>query len=79
MTTGTMPTSSCPSVFDVGLPSLDYLQMQDPEDAHRAIADACRQAPIALGVRRCVAVRRRSPRHHRRAAVASDHQFDSVH
>jgi cytochrome P450 len=49
MTTGTMPTSSCPSVFDVGLPSLDYLQMQDPEDAHRAIADACRQATIALG------------------------------
>ena len=38
MTTGTIPTSSCPSVFDVGLPSLDYLQVQDPEDAHRAIA-----------------------------------------
>jgi cytochrome P450 len=49
MTTETMPTSSCPSVFDAGLPSLDYLQVQDPEDAHRAIADARRQAPIALG------------------------------
>ena len=49
MTTETMPTSSCPSVFDAGLPSLDYLQAQDPEDAHRAIADARRHAPIALG------------------------------
>jgi cytochrome P450 len=49
MTTETMPTSSCPSVFEAGLPHLDYLQVQDPEDAHRAIADARRQAPIALG------------------------------
>jgi cytochrome P450 len=49
MTTETMPTSSCPSVFDAGLPLLDYLQAQDPEDAHRAIADARRHAPIALG------------------------------
>ena len=49
MTTETIPTSSFPSVFDAGLPSLDYLQAQDPEDAHRAIADARRQSPIALG------------------------------
>jgi cytochrome P450 len=49
MTTETTPTSTLPSVFDAGLPSLDYLQVQDPEDAHRAIADARRQAPIALG------------------------------
>jgi cytochrome P450 len=49
MTTETIPTSSFPSVFDAGLPSLDYLQLQDPEDAHRAIASARRQAPIALG------------------------------
>jgi cytochrome P450 len=49
MTTETIPISSFPSVFDAGLPSLDYLQAQDPEDAHRAIADARRQSPIALG------------------------------
>jgi cytochrome P450 len=49
MTTDTMPTSSCPTVFEAGLPSLEYLQLQHPEDAHRAIADARRQAPIALG------------------------------
>ena len=48
MTTDTVP-AAVPSVFDAGLPSLDYLQAHDPEDAHRAIADARRQAPIALG------------------------------
>jgi cytochrome P450 len=48
MTTNTM-RAAFPSVFDAGLPSLDYLQAHDPEDAHRAIADARRQAPIALG------------------------------
>jgi cytochrome P450 len=49
MTTETMSTSTIPNVFDAGLPSLDYLQVQDPEDAHRAIAEARREAPIALG------------------------------
>jgi cytochrome P450 len=49
MTTETIPTSTLPSVFDAGLPYLDYLQAQDPEDAHRAIAAARSQAPIALG------------------------------
>jgi cytochrome P450 len=49
MTIDTVPAAAVPSVFDAGLPSLDYLQMHDPEDAHRAIADARRQAPIALG------------------------------
>ena len=48
MTTDTVP-AAVPSAFDAGLPSLDYLQAHDPEDAHRAIADARRQAPIALG------------------------------
>ncbi|MDT5260201.1 MAG: hypothetical protein QOD10_5281 [Mycobacterium sp.] len=48
MTIDTIPTS-VPTVFDAGLPSLDYLHVQDPEDAHRAISDARRQAPIALG------------------------------
>jgi cytochrome P450 len=49
MTIDTVPAAAVPSVFDAGLPSLDYLQVHDPEDAHRAIADARRQAPIALG------------------------------
>jgi cytochrome P450 len=49
MTTETIPTSTLPRVFDAGLPSLNYLQVQDPEDAHRAIAAARRQAPIAMG------------------------------
>jgi cytochrome P450 len=48
MTTATNP-ATVPSVFDAALPSLDYLSIQDPEDAHRAIADARRKAPIALG------------------------------
>jgi cytochrome P450 len=48
MTIDNVPIAA-PSVFDAGLPPLDYLHMHDPEDAHRAIADARRQAPIALG------------------------------
>ncbi len=47
MTADTRRTA--PSVFDAGLPPLDYVHMHDPEEAHRAIADARRQAPIALG------------------------------
>jgi cytochrome P450 len=49
MTTDTKSISSCPTVFEAGLPSLEYLQLQDPEDAHRAIAEARKAAPIALG------------------------------
>jgi cytochrome P450 len=37
------------SVFDAGLPSIDYQYVQDPEDAHAMFRDARRQAPIALG------------------------------
>ncbi|HXO49486.1 MAG TPA: cytochrome P450 [Mycobacterium sp.] len=48
MTIDTVPAAA-PRVFDAGLPKLDYLHMQDPEDAHRAVAEARRQAPIALG------------------------------
>jgi cytochrome P450 len=49
MPTDSLSNNSCPSVFEAALPYLDYLQVQDPEDAHRAIVDARRQAPIALG------------------------------
>ena len=35
--------------IDTGLPALDYLDATDPEDAYRAIAEARRRAPIAMG------------------------------
>ncbi len=43
------PLSTCPSVFEAGLPSVAYLHLQDPFEAHRIIAAARRQAPIAMG------------------------------
>ncbi len=49
MTVDIVATSSVPSVFDAGLPSLDYLHLHDPFEAHRVIAAARRQAPIAMG------------------------------
>jgi cytochrome P450 len=45
----TVQTSRCPTVFDAGLPSLSYDHLTDPDEAHRAIADARTQAPIAMG------------------------------
>jgi cytochrome P450 len=39
----------CPSVFDAGLLSLCYDHLTDPDEAHRAIAHARTQAPIAMG------------------------------
>lgn len=36
-------------VFDAGLPTLAYDHLHDPDEAHRVIADARRQAPIAIG------------------------------
>jgi len=41
--------SNCPSVFDADLPTIAYEHLTDPEEAHRAIADAHGQAPIAMG------------------------------
>ncbi|WP_029111819.1 cytochrome P450 [Mycobacterium sp. URHB0044] len=38
-----------PSVFDAGLPSIDYQLVDDPEEAHAMFREARRQAPIALG------------------------------
>lgn len=38
-----------PSVFDAGLPSIDYSLVQDPEEVHEIIRQAREQAPIALG------------------------------
>ena len=45
----TVQTSKCPSVFDAGLPTFSYDHLTDPDEAHRVIADARRQAPIAIG------------------------------
>jgi cytochrome P450 len=47
-----MTTLTCrryPDVFDAGLPSIAYEHVDDPEEAHRLIAQARRQAPIAIG------------------------------
>jgi cytochrome P450 len=41
--------NNCPSVFDAGLPAIAYDHLTDPEEAHRILADARRQAPIAIG------------------------------
>jgi cytochrome P450 len=38
-----------PSVFDAGLPYIDYERAQDPEEAHEIIRRARDEAPIALG------------------------------
>ncbi len=38
-----------PSVFEAGLPSIAYDHLTDPDEAHRVIADARSQAPIAIG------------------------------
>jgi cytochrome P450 len=47
--TSTMLTRTCPNVFDAGLPILAYDQLDDPEAAHRIIAQAQSEAPIAIG------------------------------
>lgn len=49
MTVDTMPTRSCPNVFDAGLPILAYEELNDPEEAHRLVAQARNRAPIAIG------------------------------
>jgi cytochrome P450 len=42
-------STSCPSVFDADLPSVDYLHLHDPFEAHGVIAAAREQSPIAMG------------------------------
>jgi len=45
----TVQTDRCPSVFDAGLPMIAYDHLTDPDEAHRIVADARAQAPIAIG------------------------------
>jgi cytochrome P450 len=47
--TTTVDRSSCPSVFDAGLPTIDYEDAQHPDEAHEIIRQARMRAPIALG------------------------------
>jgi cytochrome P450 len=41
--------SRCPSVFDAGLPTIDYEHAQHLDEAQEIFREARRQAPIALG------------------------------
>ena len=49
MTTVQASLQTSPNVFDAGLPTFAYDHLTDPDEAHRVIADARVQAPIALG------------------------------
>jgi hypothetical protein len=44
-----MTTSICPTVSEAGLPTIAYDHLNDPDAAHRAIAQARRQGPVAMG------------------------------
>jgi cytochrome P450 len=50
MTVVTVPTDSCPNVFDACLPILAYEHAEGPDEAHRLIAHARDRTPIAMGV-----------------------------
>ena len=45
-----MSVGTCPSVFDAGLPPVAAWLGAQPDEAHQIIAEARRQAPIAIGV-----------------------------
>ena len=47
--TATIDRSNCPSVFDAGLPTINYEHAQHPDEAHAIIRQARQQAPIELG------------------------------
>ncbi|OBA83585.1 cytochrome [Mycobacterium sp. 1164966.3] len=48
--TATVDGSTCPSVFDAGLPTLNYQHAEHPDDAHAIIRDAREKSPIAIGL-----------------------------
>lgn len=41
--------SSCPNVFEAGLPTIDYEHAQHPDEAHAIIREARQQAPVNVG------------------------------
>jgi cytochrome P450 len=47
--TTTVDQSSCPSVFNAGLPTVNYAHAQHPDEAHAIISQARAKAPIAIG------------------------------
>jgi cytochrome P450 len=47
--TVTIGRSSCPSVFEAGLPTINYEHAQHPDEAHAVIGRARAKAPIAIG------------------------------
>jgi cytochrome P450 len=47
--TATVDRSSCPFVFDAGLPTINYEHAQHPDEAHAIISQAREKAPIAIG------------------------------
>jgi cytochrome P450 len=49
MTNVAVGSSPRPSIFDAGLPTVDYVSSGHPDEAHKIIAEARKQAPIALG------------------------------
>lgn len=49
MSTITVPRSTCPNVFDAGLPSIASNQIHNSDEAHGIIRQARQQAPIAMG------------------------------
>jgi cytochrome P450 len=44
-----MTTSICTTRSEAGLPSIAYDHLYDPDEAHRAIAQARQQGPVAMG------------------------------
>jgi cytochrome P450 len=45
----TVDAPICPSVFDAGLPTIDYEHCRSLDEAHAIISQARRQAPLAIG------------------------------
>ncbi|GAB1812145.1 cytochrome P450 [Mycobacterium sp. MUNTM1] len=45
----TVDASICPSVYDAGLPTMNYEHCQGIDEAHAIFREARRQAPIAIG------------------------------
>ncbi|GAA4291424.1 hypothetical protein GCM10023161_37630 [Mycobacterium paraffinicum] len=45
----TVDASTCPSVLDAGLPTIDYEHCLSPDEAHLILREARRRAPIAIG------------------------------